>query len=503
MVLVHGWESARDRTIPHAQVLHAAGFHVLTFDVRGNGANGPEVLPMSVGEYAADARAAVAELRRHPEVTTIGVLGHSMGGAGALVAAAEDHDVAAVIAASTPADPYRLTRQTFRLARLPIPAPIAWPLAWLTTRVFLRPRGHTVRSVSATSAVRAIDRPVLLIHGSEDGVVPIGDLARLAAARRAARPSAVTETLLVEGGRHSWLYEFPEYRAAVARFLTATSAARSRPTRPPGSPGRAGGAPARPRAADDARRGARRLPVFVAGAEAPGVGRVDDERRDDAGCNGAGVQRRASTVCRRPRSQTPPRQRPEAAGLLVERRQPLRVRQALGLEGRGGQGGLVGMDGAAEVRRQEPATAARYSKELVQPRVPAALDEEGLGDRVGARRPAGGGEAREIAGYGTTPSSDPWISGTGRSMARTALVALTERTVWPRGRRKTRVVERASGPGDRGRDGGAGQGGTSGGSAGTGRRASTPRSRPPRRGPPRPPPARPRRPSNGRARRSW
>ena len=220
VVLVHGWESARDRTIPHAQVLHAAGFHVLTFDVRGNGDNGPEALPMSVGEYAADARAAVAELRRRPEVTRIGLLGHSMGGAGSLVAAAQDDDVSAVIAASTPADPYRLTRQTFRLARLPIPAPIAWPLAWLTTRVFLQPRGHTVRSVSATNAVRSIDRPVLLIHGSEDGVVPATDLSRLAAARRASRPGAVTETLLVEGGRHSWLYEFPEYREAVARFLT-------------------------------------------------------------------------------------------------------------------------------------------------------------------------------------------------------------------------------------------------------------------------------------------
>jgi hypothetical protein len=113
-----------------------------------------------------------------------------------------------------------LSRQTFRLARLPFPAPIAWPLAWLTTRVYLRPRGHTVRSVSATSAVRAIDSPVLLIHGSEDGVVPMTDMSRLAAARRAARPGAVTETLLVDGARHSWLYEFPEYRAAIARFLT-------------------------------------------------------------------------------------------------------------------------------------------------------------------------------------------------------------------------------------------------------------------------------------------
>ena len=219
VVLVHGWESARDRTLPHAQVLHAIGMHALTIDVRGHGANGPELLPMSVGEYAADARAAVAAVRDRPEVTTIGILGHSMGAAGSLVAAASEADVGAVIALAAPADPSRLTRQTFRLARLPIPGVLAWPLAWLTTLVYLRPRGHTIASVSASHAVRAIRVPVLLVHGSDDGVVPVGDLGRLAAIRRSARPDAVTETLLVEGGRHSWLYEFPEYRAVIARFL--------------------------------------------------------------------------------------------------------------------------------------------------------------------------------------------------------------------------------------------------------------------------------------------
>jgi len=202
-------------------VLHAAGFHVLAIDVRGHGANGPEDLPLSVGEYAADARAAAAWLRGRPEVSRVAVLGHSMGAAGSLVAAADDPDIDAVIAVAAPADPWRLTRQTFRLARLPIPSPIAWPLAWLTTRVYLRPRGHTVASVSATRAVRDIAAPVMLCHGSDDGVVPVGDLARLAAARRAARPAAVTETHVVPGGRHSWLYEFPAYRAAIARFLAA------------------------------------------------------------------------------------------------------------------------------------------------------------------------------------------------------------------------------------------------------------------------------------------
>jgi alpha-beta hydrolase superfamily lysophospholipase len=221
-VLIHGWESARDRTLPHAQVLHAAGFHVLTIDVRGHGENGPEALPLSVGEYAADARAAVAWLLARPEVTKVGLLGHSMGAAGSLVAAADDPGVGAVVSVAAPADPTRLTRQTFLLANLPIPGVIAWPLAWLTTRVYLRPRGHTVASISALQAVKDIAAPVLLAHGSDDGVVPVSDVDRLAGARRAARPDAVTQTVVVPGGRHSWLYEFPAYRAAIARFLAAS-----------------------------------------------------------------------------------------------------------------------------------------------------------------------------------------------------------------------------------------------------------------------------------------
>ena len=72
VVLVHGWESARDRTLPTAQFLHAAGFHCLTFDVRGNGANPAEMLPISAGEFGADATAAFAALLARPEVTAGG-----------------------------------------------------------------------------------------------------------------------------------------------------------------------------------------------------------------------------------------------------------------------------------------------------------------------------------------------------------------------------------------------------------------------------------------------
>lgn len=225
VALVHGWESARDRTLPSALFLHAAGFHCLTVDVRGHGANPSEDLPVSAGEFGSDALAAFRALIARPEVTIGAISGHSMGAIGGILAAAADARVAAVVATSAPADPYRLTRQTFRLARLPIPDPIAYPLAWLTTRVYLRPRGHDVDEISATSAIQRYVGPVLLVHGSDDAVVPVTHLGRIARAARDARARGKdhsvepVETLIVAGGQHSWLYEDPGYRAAVARFL--------------------------------------------------------------------------------------------------------------------------------------------------------------------------------------------------------------------------------------------------------------------------------------------
>ena len=54
--------------------------------------------------------------------------------------------------------------------------------------------------------------------------MPSSHLERLARAALAARrgdPAAgPVETLRIAGGQHSWLYENPAYRRAVARFLT-------------------------------------------------------------------------------------------------------------------------------------------------------------------------------------------------------------------------------------------------------------------------------------------
>ena len=221
IAIVHGWESNRGRTFAHVRYLHAAGFHCLVFDVRGHGDNPPETLPINVPEFADDTAAAARWLAARPEVSAVGVLGHSMGGAGAIVAASREPEIAAVVSMSAPADLVRMTRKTFQMAEMRIPEPIATPLAWFTAAILLVPRRHSVEEASAVAAAARYRGPLLLVHGAQDHGVPVEHMdliARAASAKRDEDDSPV-ETLVLPDFGHRWLYEDAGCRRSVAAFF--------------------------------------------------------------------------------------------------------------------------------------------------------------------------------------------------------------------------------------------------------------------------------------------
>ena len=222
IVVVHGWESNRGRTFAHVRYLHAAGFHCLVFDVRGHGDSPEETLPINVPEFAEDTAAAARWAAARPEVSNVGVLGHSMGGAGAIVAASQEPLIKAVVSASAPADLVRMTRQTFQMAGLQIPEPIATPMAWFTAAVLLIPRRHSVGEASATAAAARYRGPLLLIHGAQDHGVPVAHLeliARAAVGGRGREGDPAVETLVLPDFGHRWLYEDAGCRRKTATFF--------------------------------------------------------------------------------------------------------------------------------------------------------------------------------------------------------------------------------------------------------------------------------------------
>lgn len=222
IAIVHGWESNKGRTFAHVRYLHAAGFHCLVFDVRGHGDNPPETVPMSVPEFADDTVAAARWLAARPEVSAVGVLGHSVGAAGAIIAASREPSIRAVVSLSAPADEARMTRQTFDMAEMHIPEPIATPLAWFTAAIMLVPRHHSVEDASALVAAAKYRGPLLLVHGGQDHAVPVEHLeliGRAAVAHRTAADGPVETLVLPEFG-HRWLYEDAGCRRKIAAFFT-------------------------------------------------------------------------------------------------------------------------------------------------------------------------------------------------------------------------------------------------------------------------------------------
>jgi pimeloyl-ACP methyl ester carboxylesterase len=230
VVIVHGWESNRGRTFAHVRYLHAAGFHCLVFDVRGHGSNPPESKTIYVPEFAADTLAAARWLLARPDVSAVGLLGHSMGGAGVIMAGAAEPRIGAVVSMSAPANMVAMTRKTFLMGEAHVPRAVAWPLAWYTTRSLLAERHHSLAEADVTAAAGRYRGPLLLLHGAQDRGVPVEHLEIIARAALAAREnaerqgadSAPVEWLVLPDYGHRWLYEDPAARRQVASFLAAS-----------------------------------------------------------------------------------------------------------------------------------------------------------------------------------------------------------------------------------------------------------------------------------------
>jgi pimeloyl-ACP methyl ester carboxylesterase len=184
VILIHGLHShAWDCQTPDlARAYARAGFHVLLFDLRGHGASGGEHIGLGLLERG-DVQAAVDILLQEGiEPGRIGLHGTSYGAAVALLAAAQIQAVGAVLADSS----FSSVRDALgaELARR-TGLPAAWAavlrpglrlLTWLIYKI-------EVDDAAPVQAVKQIaPRPLLLVHGTEDPLIPYEQAERLKAA---------------------------------------------------------------------------------------------------------------------------------------------------------------------------------------------------------------------------------------------------------------------------------------------------------------------------------
>ena len=214
VVLVHGFGSSRQEMVPWARFIHDAGYNVLLFDTRGCGRSGGTTVGLGATEPR-DISLAVEAARDQFGTTKVAVLGISLGAGAAILSAADDPRVSAVIADSAWTDQdLQLSRLSFvplGAVRVPLPP---YGIAAVNAMV-----GADVARARPLDAIARISpRPILLIHSADDdnATTPVEGARALFAA--AGEPKELW--VAPRGGHVGAINAFPdEYRARVLAFL--------------------------------------------------------------------------------------------------------------------------------------------------------------------------------------------------------------------------------------------------------------------------------------------
>ncbi len=206
----HGHLGAKHELLGIGASLWRAGHNVLLFDYRGRGSSDtwPNTL---VSREVDDLLVAVEYVATRNPDARIGVIGFSMGAAVAIMAAAQDQRIAAVVADSpfTSATDI-IGEQMRRILHIP-----ARPLVTLTGILVERRFGYRINRVRPIDAVRNLaPRPLLVVHGTADSLIPVSHGQRVFDA--AGQPK---ELWLCEGADHCGIY-FQDRSAYVARMRT-------------------------------------------------------------------------------------------------------------------------------------------------------------------------------------------------------------------------------------------------------------------------------------------
>lgn len=186
LIFVHGLNNVRsgNYAVELAARLVDLGYGILMFDLRGHGSS--EGSQVSGGYYERwDVWGAYDYLvyRRGVAEGKIGLMGYSMGGVTAILAAVDEPGIRAVVADSPFATASELIAQE---AARTTPFP-KWAMPIFIPTVKLMGKGIYGIDIGALNAVKAaarLDYPVLIIHGARDERVPVSHGERVAAAGR-------------------------------------------------------------------------------------------------------------------------------------------------------------------------------------------------------------------------------------------------------------------------------------------------------------------------------
>lgn len=170
IILSHGYGDDQDQMIPWADFLNRAGFSVFTYDMRDRGQSGGSAVTLGAREQTDLVSVVDYLVTRHDvDPNRIGALGVSLGASVTILAAAQDPRIRAIVDDSGFSSASNVISTSFEKF-LHIPA---FPFAPVTVKIAEWRTGTNVNQVRPEDVIGKISpRPIFIIHGTADTVVP-------------------------------------------------------------------------------------------------------------------------------------------------------------------------------------------------------------------------------------------------------------------------------------------------------------------------------------------
>jgi alpha-beta hydrolase superfamily lysophospholipase len=180
VLVCHGVGANHADIVSISTILYDNRFQVVAFDFRGHGSSDGHTITYGWAERD-DVLAAYDFCLAHPDVQPdrLYALGVSMGGATLIEALPEMPRVRAAVIDSAFATLRDMAEHQFRVfpkAIRPFLRQAARTMAWVEV-------GVDIESIRPIDSIAKTSIPLLLIHGTEDAVIPVENVRRLAAAR--------------------------------------------------------------------------------------------------------------------------------------------------------------------------------------------------------------------------------------------------------------------------------------------------------------------------------
>lgn len=168
LIVLHTRGGTRQDMLEFSLPLWQAGFNLALIDLRGHGRSGGTFFTFGYHEWQ-DVSGLLDYLEQRQQGLTqdVTLLGVSAGGAVAIAAAARDNRIQRLVSIAAFADLEQTIQQQ-----------VPWLPDWWRKRAIQaaeRMGQFQVRETSPLAAIQRINRPVLIVHGSDDRYIPFED----------------------------------------------------------------------------------------------------------------------------------------------------------------------------------------------------------------------------------------------------------------------------------------------------------------------------------------